>query len=142
MFLGQYQYRLDDKGRVPLPPRYRDRFKGGVVLARGVEPCVELHPRDQWDDSMRELFEARLSPDRTKTLRRYVFSTAQEADMDSAGRVMVPPAFREYAGLRSDVLVIGADRYLEIWDLETWQRGFGELEQGAKRLMRGLEARE
>lgn len=141
MFSGQYPYRLDNKGRVPLPPRYRGQFKAGLFLARGVAPCVQLHPKDQWDDTTHGLFEVPRSTDQNEYLARYIYSTAQEADMDAAGRVMVPAVFREYAGLRGDVLVVGAGRYLELWDLEAWQRGFGDLEEGAKRLLGAPEAR-
>lgn len=142
MFSGQYQYRLDNKGRVPLPPRFREGFKAGLVLARGVALCVQLHPKDQWDDTTRALFQAQRTTDRNETLARYIYSTTQEADMDSAGRVMVPPPFRAYANLGNDVIVVGAGRYLELWDLATWQSNFGGLEQEAKRLLRGLEAQE
>ena len=105
MFLGEYEHTIDDKNRLTLPARFRDALAGGVVLTRGLDECLDVYPRSDWD----ALVEARLAPldpfsKEARDLKRFFFSAASDAELDKQGRVLVPPALhpaRASSGARS-----------------------------------------
>jgi len=121
MFLGEYEHTIDDKNRLTLPARFRDAFASGVVLTRGLDDCLDVYPRDDWN----RLVEARLAPldpfsREARDLKRFFFSAAADAEPDKQGRVLVPPALLKHAGLEREVVVAGVHDHLEIWDRRRW----------------------
>jgi MraZ protein len=113
MFLGTYAPKLDDKGRIILPAKFRDELEGGVVLTRGQEHCEfeELHNK------------IRQAPVTSKQARDYmrVFLSGADASVpDKQNRVSIPAHLRSYAGLERELVVIGAGSRAEIWDAEAW----------------------
>lgn len=127
-FRGAFDYTLDAKNRLTVPAKFRAALSEGVVLAKGVEPCVAL-----WRASDYEAFIATalrnmnpMSPDYQK-LQRYYNANAFDAELDGAGRVMVPPKLMVHASLTKDVVVSGAGNCLEVWDRERWSTHDEEL---------------
>jgi MraZ protein len=127
-FRGAFDYTLDAKNRLTVPAKFRATLSEGVVLAKGVEPCVAL-----WRASDYEAFIDRalsnmnpMTPDYQK-LQRYYNANAFDAELDGAGRVMVPPKLLAHAGLKKDVVVSGAGDCLEVWDRERWSSHDEEL---------------
>jgi MraZ protein len=127
-FRGAFDYTLDAKNRLTVPAKFRATLSEGVVLAKGVEPCVAL-----WRASDYEAFIDRalsnmnpMSPDYQK-LQRYYNANAFDAELDGAGRVMVPPKLMAHAGLTKDVVVSGAGDCLEVWDRYRWSSHDEEL---------------
>ncbi|MFH0847195.1 MAG: division/cell wall cluster transcriptional repressor MraZ [Chloroflexota bacterium] len=122
MFYGEFQYRVDDRGRVPLPPRFRRDLKDGLVLMAGVERCITAYSLPAW----KKLSDTLATPgsvtqDKMRRLNRYLFGTAFNLLIDSQGRITLPLNLREYAGITNDVVVVGANTYLEIWNQELWE---------------------
>jgi MraZ protein len=127
-FRGTFDYSLDAKNRLTVPARFRAALSEGVVMAMGTDPCVELWvPRDfdEFTGSILETFHP-LSEDREK-LERFYASSSLDTDLDSAGRVGVPPFLLEHAGLGKEVVVIGARKRIEVWDRTRWRDGRGAL---------------
>ena len=121
MFLGEHQHTLDDKGRVILPARFRDRLSAGLVLAPGQDRCIDVYPATNFERRIEEL---RTLPREGREARRYLrilLAGAHQDTPDGQGRVTVPPRLREYAGLGRDLTVVGADEKVEIWDRSTWE---------------------
>jgi MraZ protein len=121
MFFGEYEHTIDDKNRLTLPARFRDTFAGGVVLTRGLDQCLDVFPRADWD----ALVAARLAPldpfsKEARDLKRFFFSAAADAELDKQGRVLVPPALARHAKLGREVVVAGVHDHLEIWDRAAW----------------------
>ena len=121
MFFGEYEHTIDDKNRLTLPARFRETFAGGVVLTRGLDQCLDVFPRSDWDS----LVEARLAPldpfsKEARDLKRFFFSAAADAELDKQGRVLVPPALARHAKLGREVVVAGVHDHLEIWDRAAW----------------------
>jgi MraZ protein len=121
MLLGTFIPKLDDKGRVILPAKFRDEFASGLVMTRGQEGCVYVYSQREF-----EALHARMSEQAPKLgkqgrdyLRMFLSGAAQEIP-DKQFRVTVPPMLREYAGLDRDLTVIGAGTRAEIWDTATW----------------------
>ena len=129
MFLGTYSPRLDDKGRLILPAKFWDDFAGGVVMTRGQERCV-------YGLTMARVAEqsaaaASMAPSDTAAARmraRMSFGSMVEVEPDKTGRITIPAALREYAGLDRDVVVVGVDTRFEIWDAATWDAYVAEQE--------------
>jgi division/cell wall cluster transcriptional repressor MraZ len=116
-FRGTFDYTLDAKNRLTVPARFRAALSEGVVMAKGTEPCVVLWTPDDYDaftTSMLDSFHP-LSEDREK-LERFYASSSHDTELDSAGRVGVPPFLMQHAGLEKDVVVIGARNRIEVWD--------------------------
>ena len=121
MFLGTHAPKLDEKGRLFLPAKYRDELAGGVVITKGQERCLYVFPVEEFTRITEAL---RTAPVTSKGLRDYsrvFFASASDEVPDKQGRITVPSALRGYAGLQRDCVVIGANTRLEIWDAQAWE---------------------
>ncbi len=132
MFFGEHEHTIDDKNRLTLPARFRTAFAGGVVLTRGLDTCLDVYTRTDWD----ALVEARLAPldpfsREARELKRFFFSAAADAELDRQGRVLVPPALVRHAGLGREVVVAGVHDHLEIWDRKAWAAHVNDVEGSA-----------
>lgn len=129
MFLGTHTPRLDDKGRLFLPAKFRDRLASGLVITRGQERCLYVFPMDEF---VRVAETMRNAPVTSKAVRDYLrvfLSGASDEIPDKQGRVTVPSTLREYAGLTRDCTVIGAGSRVEVWDSSAWDTYLASTEQ-------------
>ncbi len=122
MFLGTYEPRLDDKGRVILPARFRDDMEGGIVLTRGQERCLYAFPAEAFESMTAELQRAPLASKQARDWVRVMLSGAYKEVPDKQGRIVVPANLRTYAGLDRDLAVIGAGSRAEIWNADSWRQ--------------------
>ncbi len=120
MFLGTHTPRLDDKGRLFLPAKFRDELSGGVVITKGQEHCLYVFTRAAFSTKAEELQNASLTSRSARDYGRMFFSSAYDELPDKTGRVSIPAGLRQYAGLDRDCAVIGANTRLEIWDAQAW----------------------
>jgi len=121
MFLGTHTPRLDDKGRLILPARFRDELEPGLVMTKGQERCLVVWPIEAFRDYAVSLREASPTQERARRYSRVFFASAHDESPDKQGRITIPAALREYAGLDRELVVVGNDTRLEIWDAEAWQ---------------------
>ena len=129
MFLGTHNPRLDEKGRLVLPARFRDELAGGLVMTKGQERCLYVFPTDEFERVTRGLREQSVTDKRARDFSRVLFASATSDELDKQNRLMVPPPLREYAGLSRDLAVIGADTRIEIWDAPSWDAYLASREQ-------------
>lgn len=120
MFFGRYEHSLDSKGRLTLPSEYAGDLAAGVVLTRGMENCVYLFPRAEFERISGRLSTLSLTDSRVRKLKRWLFSNAQMTEPDRQRRVIVPQRLREIAKISDKVLVAGMDSYIELWQPEAW----------------------
>lgn len=120
MFLGTYEPRLDDKGRLILPAKFRDQMAGGVVLTRGQERCLYAFPRNEFEHIHDQLRQAPLTSKQARDYMRVFLSGATDEVPDKQGRVTIPAILRRYAALERDLAVIGSGSKVEIWDAQAW----------------------
>ncbi len=120
MFLGTHAPRLDEKGRLILPAKYREELAGGVVITKGQERCLYVFPQDEFTRITQALRTAPVTAKSVRDYSRVFFASASDELPDKQGRITVPPALRAYAGLDRDCVVIGANTRLEIWDTQAW----------------------
>jgi MraZ protein len=107
MFLGTYSPKLDEKGRIILPAKFRDELASGLVMTRGQERCVYVR-------------QAPVTSKQARDYMRLFLSGASDEIPDKQHRVTIPATLREYAGLGRDLTVIGAGNRAEIWATDAW----------------------
>jgi len=129
MFRGNHLYSVDDKGRVAIPARFRDELSGlqdsRLVVTRFKrrnEPCLDVYPIAAW-----QRFEARLTADRrfgrkTGVFESWYVGAAQDVQVDTQGRMLIPPTLRDFARIGREVMFVGATEKFRIWDRETFEK--------------------
>jgi MraZ protein len=140
VFLGTHTPRLDDKGRLFLPAKYRDDLAGGVVITKGQgqERCLYVFPKDEFARIAEAL---RSQPETTQAVRdrsRVFFASASDELPDRQGRITVPQSLRTYAGLQRDCVVVGANTRLEIWETQAWETYEAAQEAAAEEVLPGV----
>jgi MraZ protein len=130
MFLGTHTPRLDDKGRLALPARFRPELEGGVVICKGQERCLSIYPAAEFSRVTEGLKNAPVTDRRVRDYSRVLFASASDETPDGQGRIRIPPMLRDYAGLTKDCVVIGANTRLEVWDSAAWQSYLETAEPG------------
>jgi MraZ protein len=120
-FLGTYTPRLDDKGRLILPAKFRSQLSGGLVMTRGQERCLYVFPAEEFMRFHERASAAPVSNKQARDYLRVLLSGACDDAPDKQGRLMIPQNLRAYAGLGRDVAVIGTGNRLEIWDAAAWE---------------------
>jgi MraZ protein len=116
LFLGKYDYSMDERGRVPMPPRFREALMQGVILTRGApDRCVRAYPVDGFEQQAALYMSEPVTTQAGRLLRRHFFSNAYDAELDRQGRVLIPPPLRAFAGLEGQVVILGAGDAIEIW---------------------------
>jgi transcriptional regulator MraZ len=129
MFLGTYQPRLDDKGRLFLPARFRDELAGGLVITKGQDRCLYVFTKAEFDRRAAALEAAPLTAKVARDYARVFFSSASDDVPDKQGRITIPQQLRDYAGLDRDCAVIGANTRVEVWSAAAWAEYSNRQEQ-------------
>jgi MraZ protein len=136
MFNGEYQYKVDEKGRVPLPPKFRKQLKEGVVLARGLgEKCIAVYTTREWKRLSDKLAEQPLTGAKLRRLIRAIHGTAFDASFDGQGRIKLPDLLRTYAGIGDTAIVVGANARVELWSEEGWKAEQTSAEEQASQII-------
>lgn len=130
MFLGTHMQRLDDKGRLILPAKFREELAGGLVLTRGQEHCLTLFSAREFETIHEKLRTAPMTSKDARDYLRVFLSGASAEQPDKQGRITIPQILRKYAGLERELAVIGLGNRVEIWDAPTWESYLNETEQG------------
>ena len=130
MFLGTHYPRLDDKGRLTLPAKFRDELAGGLMVTKGQDHCLYVFPRAEFEQMARKVAEAPFTNDAVRAYQRYLFAGTDEQRPDGQGRVLIAPELRRYAGLTKECVVVGAFTRMEIWDAAAWHTYLEEHEDG------------
>jgi MraZ protein len=128
MFLGTHTPRLDEKGRLILPAKFREELASGLVLTRGQERCIYVFSQSEFEKVHEQMRSAPISSRQARDYIRVFLSGASDEVPDKQGRITIPPALRSYAGLDRELAVIGAGSRAEIWDAEAWSSYLEEKE--------------
>ncbi|MCX6786063.1 MAG: division/cell wall cluster transcriptional repressor MraZ [Candidatus Komeilibacteria bacterium] len=122
MFIGEYQHTIDEKGRLAVPAKFRAELAHGAVVTRGLDNCLFLYPKKDWQELAEKLVKLPISQSNTRAFSRLMLSGAMPAEMDKQGRVVLPDYLRKYATLNKKVIVTGLYNRLEIWDEAVWEK--------------------
>jgi len=120
MFIGEYKHNLDDKGRVAVPKKFRSDLRSGAVVTRGLDSCLFLYTKKEWEKLAQKLANLPFAQANTRAFARLMLAGAMDVEVDGQGRVVLPEYLRKFAGLNKEVVVAGLYSRLELWDSEKW----------------------
>jgi len=139
MFFGEFEYKIDEKGRVPVPPKFRQELKYGVVLTPGIEKCITAYPLPEWKKLAATLTTGSVTPSKLRRLNRAIFATAFSLNIDGQGRIALPIPLRDYAKIEDEVVIAGANNYLELWNKKQWESEKATSQEQAWQIIESLE---
>ena len=121
MFIGEYTHNLDNKGRIAIPAKFRDKLSSGVIITRGLDQCLFVYSKNEWEILAQKLTKLPLSQANSRAFVRLMLAGAMDSILDSQGRILVPDYLRSYARLKKQVIVAGLYNRIEIWDVDIWK---------------------
>ena len=129
MFLGTYTPKLDDKGRLTLPAKFREALEGGLMVSKGQDHSLAIYTQDAFAEKVRKLTEASRSNPVARSYIRQLGAGTDEQKLDGQGRITLRADHRKYANLERNVVVNGSIEFIEVWNEEAWARYSAESEQ-------------
>ncbi|GAE24141.1 cell division protein MraZ [Halalkalibacter wakoensis JCM 9140] len=129
MFMGEYRHNVDEKGRMIVPAKFRDRLGSSFVVTRGLDRCLFVYPQDEWSKLETKLKDLPFTKKDARAFTRFFFSGATECELDKQGRVNIASPLRDYAQLDKECVVIGVSNRVEIWSKTIWEDYFAESEE-------------
>jgi len=139
MFVGEYEYKIDNKGRLPLPPKFRKEIEDGLVLTRTADNCITAYTKVDWAKlATNQAPTGFLMTDKERALNRFIFSNANDISIDNQGRIALPVALREKCNITDSAIVAGINNYFEIWQPEAFKKFMPSSEE-AWQLMNNME---
>ncbi|KKR98902.1 MAG: Protein MraZ [Candidatus Magasanikbacteria bacterium GW2011_GWC2_41_17] len=122
MFIGEYLHTIDEKSRLAIPIKFRADLLKGAVVTRGLDNCLFLFTKVEWQKLAEKLANLPLSQSNTRAFARLMLAGAMDAELDKQGRIILPEYLQKFAGLKKQVIVAGLYNRLEIWDESTWTK--------------------
>lgn len=120
MLIGEYTHTLDSKKRIALPSKFRKELGKKVVLTHGLDACLFLYPLSQWEKVTEKLGELSMGNADTRGFGRFLLAGAQEIELDTVGRILIPDFLKDFAGLKTKVVLAGVHSRIEIWNDKAW----------------------
>ncbi|MFH1426108.1 MAG: division/cell wall cluster transcriptional repressor MraZ [Candidatus Kerfeldbacteria bacterium] len=138
MFIGEYQHSVDDKSRVAVPVKFRADLSKGAVVTRGLDHCLFLYPKEEWEKLAEKLTKLPISQSKSRAFARLMLAGAMDVVPDRQGRVVLPKYLTDYAGIKKKVVVAGLYDRLEIWDDAAWTKYKTETEDDSNEIAEAL----
>ena len=129
MPFGEFQYSVDDKGRVIIPPPFRTFIEAGLVITRGMEGCLYIFPNSAWQRIEERLTDLPLTDPDARNFVRFFYSGAAKAKIDTAGRITIAGTLRMFAEVKDQVVIAGAPNRLEVWNETRWLNNLSEVQE-------------
>lgn len=130
LLTGEYNNTLDEKGRISFPAKLRQELnENTLIVTQALDHCLWLFTQEEWNKLSTKLMESASPFDSNNRLvLRRLIAPAQEVEFDKSGRLSIPQSLREYAGLNKDCVILGIDKYIELWDAQTYEKYLEETE--------------
>jgi len=141
MFIGEYRHTFDPKNRISLPAKFRKDLGKSVIVTRGLDRCLFVYPKAAWKKEAEMLAQHSTGSAAGRGLSRLMLAGANEADVDSAGRILVPDYLKGYAALGTKAVVAGVNERVELWDEDAWVAYTEKIERDADALAEQLAAK-
>ena len=120
MFMGEYHYTIDDKGRLTIPAKLRYELGESFIVTRGLDGCLFIYPKCEWENIVRKYKELPNTKD-ARNFMRFFLSGATVCEFDKQGRIVIPTYLSNYANLNKEIVIIGVIGRIEIWSKEKWE---------------------
>jgi MraZ protein len=138
MFIGEHAHTIDTKGRLSSPVKYRVELIEGTVITRGLDRCLWLYSKREWEKIAARLAKLPISQKKSRAFARLMLAGAWDAELDSQGRVLMPEYLRAYAGVTKHVIVAGLYNRVEVWDEDSWGEYKRQTEAASEEIAEGL----
>ena len=138
MLIGEYLHTLDTKKRLSLPAKFRKEVGRKVVVTRGLDSCLFMFPLKAWEKIAEKISNLPVGQADTRGMSRFILAGAVETEVDSAGRILIPDFLKDFADLRSRVVLAGVSDRIEIWNEKTWEEYKKRIERGADQMAQTL----
>lgn len=122
MFIGEFHYTIDEKGRLAIPVKFRPILKNLAVVTRGIDNCLFLYSKKEWEKLAAKLSQLPINKAKSRAFARLMLAGAMDVKLDRLGRIILPEYLRGYAKLSKKVVIAGLYNRLEIWDEEIWEK--------------------
>lgn len=122
MFIGEYQHNLDAKGRLAVPAKFRAKLAKGAVVTKGLDNCLFLYTREEWEKLASKLASLPISKANTRAFARLMLAGAMDVQLDKQGRIVLPEYLRKFAQMKKKTIIAGLFNRLEIWDEDQWNK--------------------
>jgi len=121
VFIGEYTYSIDQKGRVALPAKFRNKLASGCVVTRGLDKSLFIYPMEEWQKIASKLASLPLTSAKARAFTRLMLAGAMDVELDKQGRITIPGYLREFASIKKSVVVAGLFDRLEVWAEDAWK---------------------
>ena len=121
MFMGEYNHTIDAKGRMIVPSKFREQLGNEFVVTKGLDGCLFVYPNEEWHNIEEKFRTVPLTTKDARKFSRFFFAGAATCELDKQGRILLPAALREFAGLEKDVVLVGVGSRVEIWSKDKWE---------------------
>ncbi|MFW5985376.1 MAG: division/cell wall cluster transcriptional repressor MraZ [Halanaerobiaceae bacterium] len=139
MLMGEYQHKMDNKGRVIIPAKFRDELGDQFVATRGLDNCLFIYPMEEWGILEEKLSSLPITSKDARTFTRFFFSGATECELDKQGRMSIPINLREFAALEKQIVIIGLSSRIELWAKENWDEYLDSAEDSSDDIAAAME---
>lgn len=139
MLMGEYQHKMDSKGRVIIPAKFREELGDQFVATRGLDNCLFVYPMDEWGKLEKKLSSLPITSKDARTFTRFFFSGATECELDKQGRMSIPANLREFAALDKQIVIIGLSSRIELWASENWNNYLDSAEDASDDIAAAME---
>ena len=122
MFIGEYNYNLDDKNILAVPTKFRKFFNDGAIITKGLDNCLFIYTKKEWDKLVKRLANLPISQAKSRAFSRLMLAGAMDVNLDKQGRMIMPDYLKAFAGLNKKVILAGLYNRLEVWDEKAWSK--------------------
>lgn len=122
MFIGEFHHKLDNKGRMAIPAKFRNVLRKGAVITRGLDSCLTIYSKNNWLILAEKLSNLPIVKSNSRAFSRFMLSGATEINLDKQGRVLIPEYLREYSALKKEIIIVGLFDKIEIWPKDRWAK--------------------
>ena len=139
MLMGEYKHKMDKKGRVIIPAKFRNELGENFVATRGLDNCLFVYPMDEWNTLKEKLTSLPITSKEARSFVRFFFSGATECKLDKQGRISLPVNLRNYANLNKQIVIIGLGSRIELWAEEKWDNYLDSAEESSEEIAATME---
>ena len=139
MLMGEYQHKMDTKGRVIIPAKFRAELGENFVATRGLDNCLFVYPMEEWNILQDKLTSLPITSKEARSFVRFFFSGATECELDKQGRISLPTNLRNYADLNKQIVIIGLGSRIELWADENWNEYMDSAEESSEDIAATME---
>ena len=140
MFIGEYNYSIDIKGRVAIPAKFRVALSKGAVVTRGLDNCLFVYSKTEWTILAEKLSSLPISQANTRAFSRLMLAGSMDVKIDRQGRIIIPDYLKKYAGMKKRAIIAGLYNRLEVWDEDKWNEYKTKTEKNSNEIAENLSA--